>query len=76
MIILLFIAISEMKYIIDMEVMDEPTNTQTPNNNLTISNPKVFIPITIALIVLIVMIIVIIVCFRKNCPSCLPCLLC
>ena len=52
------------------------TYTKTPNSHLSISDPEIFIPIIIASIILIIVFIAIIICFRKRCPSCLPCLLC
>ena len=58
------------------EHFNNSTYTKNPDHNVLIYDPEIFIPIIIASIVLIVMLIVIIICFRKRCPSCLPCLLC
>lgn len=55
---------------------DNSTYTKNPDRSISISDPEIFIPIIIASIVLIVILIIIIICFRKRCPSCLPCLLC
>lgn len=51
---------------------DNSTYTKNPDRSISISDPEIFIPIIIVSILLIV----IIICFRKCCPSCLPCLLC
>ena len=51
---------------------DNSTYTKNPDRSISISDPEIFIPIIIVSIILIV----IIICFRKCCPSCLPCLLC
>ena len=60
------------------ECENSSTNTETknPNHDISISNPKIFIPIIAASILLIIILVTIIICLRKHCPSCMPCLLC
>ena len=58
------------------EHVDNSTYAKKSVRGVSISDPEIFIPIIIASILLIVILVVIIICFRKRCPSCLPCLLC
>lgn len=52
------------------------TNTKTPNRDISISDPEIFIPIIVASILLIIILVIIIICLSKHCSSCVPCLLC
>lgn len=74
MIILLFIVLETKN--IKIGNTNNLTNTKLPDHNLSASNSISFIPIILASIILVVILVVIFICFRKRCPSCMPCLLC
>lgn len=52
------------------------TETAPTDKEYTIKDPEIYIPLIIAGVLLISILIGTIICFKKYCPTCLPCVLC
>ena len=52
------------------------TETAPIDKEYTIKDPEIYIPLIIAGVLLISILIGTIICFKKYCPTCLPCVLC
>lgn len=77
-VLLMFIILGIEKVQINENYEDKnnSTNTKTPNRDISLSDPEIFIPIIVASILLIIILVAIIICLKKHCPSCIPYLLC
>ena len=60
----------------DLTSEDLPSLTPAPEHELSIKDPEIYVPIILAAAALVAALVGIIICFKKYCPSCLPCLLC
>ena len=57
------------------ELPSDPPPT-SPERQFSIKDPEIYVPIILAAAALVAALVGLIICFKKHCPSCLPCLLC